>query len=292
MRALATESIGRAERRARKSRRNGIGRTSIHVRFSLAGAGVRPILRTKTGRVTTHEPQSPVRESAWRAARRRAAPRTHCLLRQTPSRPRAAERRDGHSCIYGTARLHPRFVRPTRRTARLDVPSRRISSRQPSSSGGRIHVCAQWARHLRSGPRAASSFSLLLSGIRYIPNDRVGVIEKRWSLKGSVKSGFIALNGEAGYQPNLLRGGLHYLLPLQYRVHKTRARHHPAGQDRLRLRARRPGALADADARRRPPARASSRTSARSSRTAGSAARSARSFVKAPTRSTSRSSSS
>lgn len=63
--------------------------------------------------------------------------------------------------------------------------------------------------------------SFLLWGIRYIPNDRVGVIEKRWSLKGSVKSGLIALNGEAGYQPNLLRGGLHYLLPLQYRVHKT-----------------------------------------------------------------------
>lgn len=62
---------------------------------------------------------------------------------------------------------------------------------------------------------------VLLSGIRYIPNDRVGVVEKRWSLKGSVKSGFIALEGEAGYQPNLLRGGMHYLLPLQYRVHKT-----------------------------------------------------------------------
>jgi uncharacterized membrane protein YqiK len=62
---------------------------------------------------------------------------------------------------------------------------------------------------------------VLLWGIRYIPNDRVGVIEKRWSLKGSIKSGFVALGGEAGYQPNLLRGGIHYLLPLQYRVHKT-----------------------------------------------------------------------
>ena len=38
---------------------------------------------------------------------------------------------------------------------------------------------------------------VVLSGVRYIPNDRVGVIEKRWSLKGSVKSGFIALGGEA-----------------------------------------------------------------------------------------------
>ncbi|MDB4941045.1 MAG: hypothetical protein JWP97_579 [Labilithrix sp.] len=62
---------------------------------------------------------------------------------------------------------------------------------------------------------------VLASGVRYIPNDRVGVIEKRWSMKGSVKSGFIALAGEAGYQPNLLRGGLHYLTPFQYRVHKT-----------------------------------------------------------------------
>jgi uncharacterized membrane protein YqiK len=61
---------------------------------------------------------------------------------------------------------------------------------------------------------------LLLSGIRYIPNDRVGVIEKRWSLKGSVKSGFIALGGEAGFAPEVLRGGVHFLFPLQYRVHK------------------------------------------------------------------------
>ncbi len=60
---------------------------------------------------------------------------------------------------------------------------------------------------------------LVLSGIRYIPNSRIGIVEKRWSGKGSVKSGFIALNGEAGYQPYVLRGGLHYLIPIQYRVH-------------------------------------------------------------------------
>ncbi|MCA9583915.1 MAG: hypothetical protein KC657_01000 [Myxococcales bacterium] len=63
-------------------------------------------------------------------------------------------------------------------------------------------------------------FLVLLSGVRYIPNDRVGVVEKRWSFKGSVKSGLIALAGEAGFQPGLLRGGLHFLTPLQYRVHK------------------------------------------------------------------------
>jgi uncharacterized membrane protein YqiK len=60
----------------------------------------------------------------------------------------------------------------------------------------------------------------VLLGVRYIPNDRVGIIEKRWSARGSVKSGFIALRAEAGYQPGILRGGLHWLMPLQYRVHR------------------------------------------------------------------------
>ncbi len=60
---------------------------------------------------------------------------------------------------------------------------------------------------------------VLLSGIRAIPNTRIGIVEKRFSGKGSVKSGFIALHGEAGFQPNVLRGGLHYLMPVQYVVH-------------------------------------------------------------------------
>jgi uncharacterized membrane protein YqiK len=60
---------------------------------------------------------------------------------------------------------------------------------------------------------------IVLSGFRRIPNDRVGIVEKRWSLRGSVRSGLIALHGEAGFQPEVLRGGVHYLAPLQYRVH-------------------------------------------------------------------------
>src|SRR5689334_1813514 len=60
---------------------------------------------------------------------------------------------------------------------------------------------------------------VLLSGIRAIPNTRIGIVEKRFSGKGSVKSGFIAMNGEAGFQPKVLRGGLHYLMPIQYVVH-------------------------------------------------------------------------
>lgn len=56
-------------------------------------------------------------------------------------------------------------------------------------------------------------------GIRFIPNTRIGIIEKRWSRRGSIKSGLIALNGEAGFQPEVLRGGLHFLFPFQYTVH-------------------------------------------------------------------------
>jgi uncharacterized membrane protein YqiK len=63
--------------------------------------------------------------------------------------------------------------------------------------------------------------AILALGIRYIPNNRVGIIEKRWSGRGSIKSGFIALQGEAGFQPSLLRGGLHFLTPVQYAVHRA-----------------------------------------------------------------------
>lgn len=55
--------------------------------------------------------------------------------------------------------------------------------------------------------------------IRYIPNSRAGIVEKRVSGRGSVKSGFIALHGEAGFQPNVLRGGWHFFTPFQYRIH-------------------------------------------------------------------------
>jgi len=59
----------------------------------------------------------------------------------------------------------------------------------------------------------------LLAGIRFIPNNKVGIVEMRISPKGSLDKGVIALNGEAGFQPGLLRGGLHYLLPVQFDVH-------------------------------------------------------------------------
>ena len=49
-----------------------------------------------------------------------------------------------------------------------------------------------------------------LLGIVYIPHTQVGIIEKIWSSKGSLREGqIIARNGEAGYQARFLRGGIH-----------------------------------------------------------------------------------
>ena len=61
-----------------------------------------------------------------------------------------------------------------------------------------------------------------LSGIRYIPHNRVGIVEKFWSRKGSLRDGrIIALDGEAGFQAEILRGGLHFWYsPWQYRIHR------------------------------------------------------------------------
>ncbi len=69
----------------------------------------------------------------------------------------------------------------------------------------------------------ALALVLLLAGgsARYIPNDRLGIREKLWSLRGSVSGGFIALRGEAGFQPDVLRGGFHFFVPFQYRIHKV-----------------------------------------------------------------------
>src|SRR5262249_2234464 len=68
---------------------------------------------------------------------------------------------------------------------------------------------------------AAAVFAWLT--MRYIPHNSVGVVEKLWSAAGSVPEGrILALSGEAGYQAELLRGGLHFgLWRWQYRLHKA-----------------------------------------------------------------------
>jgi uncharacterized membrane protein YqiK len=73
---------------------------------------------------------------------------------------------------------------------------------------------------------AAAFFAVLLLfwlTMRYIPNQQVGVVEKLWSRSGSLgEGGIIALNGEAGFQADLLRGGMHFgLWRWQYRVHRS-----------------------------------------------------------------------
>ena len=62
-----------------------------------------------------------------------------------------------------------------------------------------------------------------LLGLRYISNNRVGIVEKLWSAKGSVTNGrIIALNNEAGFQSEVLRGGIHFgYWRWQYRIHKV-----------------------------------------------------------------------
>ena len=74
---------------------------------------------------------------------------------------------------------------------------------------------------IAAGVIVAVLFILALVGVRFVSHRRVGIIEKLWSSSGSLGHGrIIALNGEAGYQARVLRGGLHFGYPCwMYRVH-------------------------------------------------------------------------
>ena len=71
------------------------------------------------------------------------------------------------------------------------------------------------------GAAAIVALYLFANTFRYIPNNRVGIVEKRWSAHGSLRGGLIALRGEAGFQPSVLRGGWHFRMPFVYRIHKV-----------------------------------------------------------------------
>ena len=60
-------------------------------------------------------------------------------------------------------------------------------------------------------------------GLRYIPNNKVGIVEKLWSRTGSVEQGrLLALGSEAGFKADTLRGGFHlWLWRWQFRLHKV-----------------------------------------------------------------------
>jgi len=80
-----------------------------------------------------------------------------------------------------------------------------------------------WLLFMAAGLLIAVVGAAVVTGLRYIPNNRVGIVEKLWSPRGSVPEGrMMALAGEAGFQADLLRGGLHFgLWGWQYRIHKV-----------------------------------------------------------------------
>ena len=59
-------------------------------------------------------------------------------------------------------------------------------------------------------------------GVRYVPNRKIGLVERWWSSKGSVPEGHIlALERQAGFQAEILRGGIHlWMSPLAVRIHQ------------------------------------------------------------------------
>ncbi|MBS5932773.1 MAG: flotillin family protein [Clostridiales bacterium] len=67
-------------------------------------------------------------------------------------------------------------------------------------------------------------------GLRIIKSNEVAVVEKWWSIHGSLKDSIIALHGEAGYSPDLLRGGIHFRSTLMYRIHRYPLITIPQGQ--------------------------------------------------------------
>lgn len=63
-------------------------------------------------------------------------------------------------------------------------------------------------------------FLMWLFGVRIIGNTEVGIVEKKWG-GTPLKNQIIALNGEPGFQPEVLRGGIHFLPGYLYNVHKV-----------------------------------------------------------------------
>lgn len=73
-------------------------------------------------------------------------------------------------------------------------------------------------------------FLVWIIGLKIVPNNKIAIVEKWWSPKGSLNEEIIALNGEAGYQPDVLRGGIHFKTPLMYKIHKCSLVTIPQGQ--------------------------------------------------------------
>jgi uncharacterized membrane protein YqiK len=73
------------------------------------------------------------------------------------------------------------------------------------------------------GAVAALFLLRFLSGMCYIPNNQVGIVEKLWSPFGPIGEGrFIVVDRKAGFQASVLRGGIYFFYWLwEYRIHKV-----------------------------------------------------------------------
>jgi uncharacterized membrane protein YqiK len=93
-----------------------------------------------------------------------------------------------------------------------------------------IEMAPNWGLYTAAAAIAFVALAYYGGMVRYIPNNRLGVLEKLWSWRGSITSGFIALEGQAGFQPDVMRGGFHFFSPFQYRLHQAPLVMIPQGQ--------------------------------------------------------------
>ncbi len=62
---------------------------------------------------------------------------------------------------------------------------------------------------------------LVFACLIYVPNTHYGIVERRWSAGRTAEPfGPIALRGNAGFLPDVFRGGIHVVAPFKYRVRK------------------------------------------------------------------------
>jgi hypothetical protein len=73
------------------------------------------------------------------------------------------------------------------------VPRREQYGTYGESSHGPEHPRDTW--HLAAAVVAVLILLRVANIFRYISNNQVGIVEKLWAAKGSIKSGFIALHG-------------------------------------------------------------------------------------------------
>ena len=65
---------------------------------------------------------------------------------------------------------------------------------------------------------ALFALRLLFATFVYIPNTHYGIVERKWSTRRSIELfAPMALDGNAGFLPEVMRGGWHAVMPFKYR---------------------------------------------------------------------------